>query len=62
MKKYDELVKASKAEVRDVNLIARLFTECQMAGMKLSHRDFMGPARPLDLTYNGPKDHCSSAA
>lgn len=62
MKKYNELVKAAKAEVRDENLIARLFTECQIAGMKLSHRDFMDPNKAPDLRYRSSKDHCSSAA
>jgi len=64
MKKvYNQLLEANKEEVRDTTEIARLFTLCtQVYGMKLSLLDFMGPSRPLDLSNEGKKDHCSSAA
>ena len=63
MTTIEKLNQASRAEVRDTTLIAQLFTQAtQVEGLRLSILDYMGPARPLDLTYNGPKDHCSSAA
>ena len=63
MTTLERLNQASRAEVRDTKLIAQLFTTAtQVEGLSLRIMDYMGPARPLDLSNNGPKDHCSSAA
>tara|TARA_R110002126_G_scaffold97661_2_gene227417 strand:- start:423 stop:614 length:192 start_codon:yes stop_codon:yes gene_type:complete len=63
MTTLERLNQATRATVRDTKLIAQLYTTAtQVEGLRLDIRDYMGPQRPLDLSNEGNKDHCSSAA
>ena len=62
MTTLERLNQATRATVRDTKLIAQLYTTAtQVEGLRLDIRDYM-TTRPLDLSNEGNKDHCSSAA
>ena len=57
------LNKEASKEVRDTKVISQLYTKAvYLEGLKLDIKDYMGPTKSLDLSNEGKKDHCSSAA
>ena len=52
MTNYELLVQANNAPNRDVNEVARLFTLCQLNGMKLRAWEFLGPAKNVERIWN----------
>ena len=55
---YNQLVTACKADVRDAELIGRLFTQATMVeGLKLKHIDFIDPNKATDLRWSSGKQY-----
>jgi hypothetical protein len=53
----DELQAAHTAANRDVNEVARLFTQANSLGANLKAFNFLGPAKPVQAVWNEQRAH-----